>query len=319
MGAIPKVGSIWLDGKFVAWDDAQIHITAHCLHYGTGVFEGVRSYETSNGSAVFRLDAHMKRFKNSAEIYQIDIPYSVDDLQQATLELVARNKLGDAYIRPIAFNGVYSLDVWPRDCPVVVAVAAWPRGEYLGRKGIDEGVRVMFSSVRRFHSSMIPTSGKACGQYINSVLAVQEAQKNGFDEAILLNMEGNVAEGSGENLFLVKDGNLITNDADASILMGITREAILRIANDKGIPVEIRSISQEEVLSADELFFSGTAVEVTPIRAVGDTTIGDGRRGPLTETIQTTFFDTVRGRTSEYSHWLSYVSERKKEEVTSDK
>ena len=318
MAAIPKVESIWLDGKFVAWDDAQVHITAHCLHYGTGVFEGVRSYETAKGAAVFRLDAHMKRFKNSAEIYQIDIPYSVNELGQTTLELVARNKLANAYIRPIAFNGVYSLDVWPRDCPVVVAIAAWPRGEYLGRKGIEEGVRVMFSSVRRFHSSMIPTSGKACGQYINSVLAVQEAQKNGFDEAILLNMEGDVAEGSGENLFLVKDGKLITNDADASILMGITREAILQIANDKGIPVEIRAITQDEVLSADELFFSGTAVEVTPIRQVGDKTIGEGRRGPVTETIQTTFFNTVHGRTSEYSHWLSYVSERK-EEVTSDK
>ena len=318
MAAIPKVESIWLDGKFVAWDDAQVHITAHCLHYGTGVFEGVRSYETAKGAAVFRLDAHMKRFKNSAEIYQIDIPYSVNELGQTTLELVARNKLANAYIRPIAFNGVYSLDVWPRDCPVVVAIAAWPRGEYLGRKGIEEGVRVMFSSVRRFHSSMIPTSGKACGQYINSVLAVQEAQKNGFDEAILLNMEGDVAEGSGENLFLVKDGKLITNDADASILMGITREAILQIANDKGVPVEIRAITQDEVLSADELFFSGTAVEVTPIRQVGDKTIGEGRRGPVTETIQTTFFNTVHGRTSEYSHWLSYVSERK-EEVTSDK
>jgi len=311
VGAIPKVESIWIDGEFVPWDDARVHVTAHCLHYGTGVFEGLRSYETANGPAVFRLDAHMKRFKNSAEIYQIDIPYSLYDLQQATLELVALNRLGNAYIRPIAFNGVHSLDIWPRDCPVVSAIAAWPRGEYLGR--------VMFSSVRRFHASMIPTSGKACGQYINSVLAIQEAQKKGFDEAILLNMEGNVAEGSGENLFLVKDGILITNDADASILMGITREAILRISGDKGIPVEIRPISQDDVLSADELFFSGTAVEVTPIRQVGDKTISDGRCGPVTETIQTTFFDTVHGRTSEYSHWLSYVSERNKEEITSDK
>ena len=314
MGAIPKVEFIWMDGEFVPWDSAQVHITAHCLHYGTGVFEGVRSYETENGTAVFRLNAHMKRFKNSAAIYQIDIPHSVEDLQQAALELVARNKLGNAYIRPIAFNGVYSLDVWPRDCPVVVAIAAWPRGEYLGQEGLKNGVRVMISSVRRFHTSMIPTAGKACGQYVNSVLAVQEAQKKGFDEAILLNQEGNVAEGSGENLFIVKDGTLITNDADQSILMGITREAIIQIARDKGITVDIRAISEEDMTSADELFFSGTAVEVTPIQQVGDKMIGSGTRGPMTESIQTTFFDTVHGRASEYSRWLSYVSDRK--EVT---
>lgn len=312
MGAIPKVNSIWMDGGFVAWDDAQVHITSHCLHYGTGVFEGVRSYETENGTAVFRLDAHMRRFKKSADIYRIEIPYSVEDLQQATLELIARNELVNAYIRPIAFNGPYSLDVWPRDCPVVVAIAAWPRGEYLGRKEIDEGVRVMISSVRRFHSSMIPTAGKACGQYVNSVLAVQEAQAKGFDEAILLNMEGNVAEGSGENLFVVKNGMIITNDFDDSILMGITRDAILQIAKDKGMPVEIRSIKQAELLSADELFFSGTAVEVTPIGQVGDCKIGDGRRGPITEEIQNTFFDVVHGRIPNYSRWLSYVQERKK-------
>ncbi len=311
MGAIPKVECIWMDGEFVPWDSAQVHITAHCLHYGTGVFEGVRSYETDNGTAVFRLDAHMKRFKNSAAIYQIDIPHSVEDLQQATLELVARNKLVNAYIRPIAFNGVYSLDVWPRDCPVVVAIAAWPRGEYLGQEGLKGGVRVMISSVRRFHSSMIPTAGKACGQYVNSVLAVQEAQKKGFDEAILLNQEGNVAEGSGENLFIVKNGTLITNDADQSILMGITREAIIQIARDKSIPVDIRSMGVEDLMSADELFFSGTAVEVTPIRGVEDKVIGDGARGPITESIQTTFFDTVHGRAAEYSRWLSYVSDRK--------
>ena len=311
MGAIPKVECIWMDGEFVPWDAAQVHITAHCLHYGTGVFEGVRSYETDRGTAVFRLDAHMKRFKSSAEIYQIDIPHTVEDLQQATLDLVARNKLGNSYIRPIAFNGVYSLDVWPRDCPVVVAIAAWPRGEYLGQEGLKRGVRVMISSVRRFHSSMIPTAGKACGQYVNSVLAVQEAQKKGFDEAILLNQEGNVAEGSGENLFIVKDGTLITNDADQSILMGITREAIIQIARDKDIPVDIRNIGVEDLMSADELFFSGTAVEVTPIRGVEDKVIGDGTRGPITASIQTTFFDTVHGRASEYARWLSYVSDRK--------
>ena len=310
MGAIPKVDSIWMDGEFVPWDSAQTHVTAHCLHYGTGVFEGLRSYETDNGTAIFRLDAHMRRLVNSAAIYRIAIPFSIDELKHAALELVSRNKLQNAYIRPIAFNGVYSLDVWPKDCPVVVAIAGWPRGEYLGAEGLEEGVRVMISSINRFHSSMIPTAGKACGQYVNSVLAVQEAQQQGFDDAILLNKEGNVAEGSGENLFLVKDGKLITNDADASILMGITREAIIKIAGDKSIPIEIRDVKPDELLAADELFFSGTAVEVTPIRQVGDHVVGAGKRGPMTEAIQATFFDTVHGRCPEYSDWLSYASEQ---------
>ena len=311
MGAIPKVETIWMDGKFVPWDAAQVHVTAHCLHYGTGVFEGVRSYETAEGTAVFRLDAHLRRFFNSASIYNLGIPFKQEELHQATLELISRNKLGNAYIRPLAFFGAYSLDVWPRECPVNVAIAAWPRGEYLGKEGIERGVRVMVSSVRRFHSSMIPTAGKACGQYINSVRAVQEAFSKGYDEAILLNIDGNVAEGSGENLFLVKNGTVITNDADASILMGITREAILQIARDLGLPVEVRNMTVEDVMTADEVFFSGTAVEVTPIREVDGKVIGAGRRGPVTEKIQDVFFATVHGKVDRYKSWLSYVSQPK--------
>lgn len=311
MGAIPRVDWIWMDGKFVGWDQGQVHVTAHCLHYGTGVFEGVRSYETPDGPAVFRLDAHLKRFYNSAAIYQLPIPFETEELHNATLELIARNKLGNAYIRPIAFFGAYSLDVWPRDCPVNVAIAAWPRGEYLGKEGIEQGVRVMVSSVRRFHSSMIPTAGKSCGQYINSVLAVQEAFRNGYDEAILLNQEGHVAEGSGENLFIVKNGTVITNDADASILMGITREAILQIARDLSLPIQIRPLTIEDLLTSDEVFFTGTAVEVTPIRQINDRVVGPGKRGPVTETIQNVFFDTVHGRVDRYKSWLSYVSQLK--------
>lgn len=307
MGAIPKAECIWMDGKFVPWDAGQVHVTAHCLHYGTGVFEGVRSYVTPAGTAVFRLDAHLKRFYNSAAIYQLPIPFKPEELHNATLELIARNKLGNAYIRPLAFFGAYSLDVWPRDCPVNVVVAAWPRGEYLGKEGIERGVKVMISSVKRFHTSMIPTAGKACGQYINSVLAVQEAFRNGYDEAILLNMEGNVAEGSGENLFIVKNGKVITNGADASILMGITREAILQVVRDLGVPVEIRAMTVDDIKSADEVFFTGTAVEVTPIRQIDDKVVGAGRRGPVTEKIQTVFFDTVHGKVEEYRRWLSYV------------
>jgi branched-chain amino acid aminotransferase len=309
MSAIPKVESIWMDGKFVPWDSAQVHVTTHCLHYGTGVFEGVRSYETPDGTAVFRLDAHLKRFFNSASLYEIDIPYTQDELHKAVLELVGRNEIGNGYIRPLAFFGAHSMSVWPKGCPVSVALIAFPRGEYLGKDGIERGVRVMFSSTRRFHSSMIPTAGKACGQYINSVRAVQEAFRKGYDEAILLNADGNVAEGSGENLFIVKDGTVITNDADASILMGITRDAILQIARDLGFPVAIRTMTPDDVLTADEVFFSGTAVEVTPIREVDDKVIGNGRRGPATEKIQSTFFDTVHGKVDRYKNWLSYVSQ----------
>jgi branched-chain amino acid aminotransferase len=307
MSAIPKVDSIWMDGKFIPWDSAQVHVTTHCLHYGTGVFEGVRSYVTPDGTAVFRLDAHLQRFFNSASLYELEIPFTQRQLHSAILELVGRNNIGNGYIRPLAFFGAHSMSVWPQGCPVSVALIAFPRGEYLGKDGIERGVRVMFSSTRRFHSSMIPTAGKACGQYINSVRAVQEAFRKGYDEAILLNAEGNVAEGSGENIFIVKNGTVITNEADASILMGITREAILQIASDLGLPVQVRTMTPQDVLTADEVFFSGTAVEVTPIREVDATVIGNGRRGPITEKIQSTFFDVVHGEVDRYKDWLSYV------------
>jgi branched-chain amino acid aminotransferase len=201
------------------------------------------------------------------------------------------------------------LDVWPRGCPVHVAIAAWPRGEYLGKTSLEKGVRVMISSVRRFHSSVIPTAGKACGQYVNSVLAVQEALRAGYDEAILLNQHGQVAEGSGENLFIVKDGQLITNDEDASILMGITREAILEIAGNLELPLEVRAVSVDDLMTADEIFLTGTAVEVTPVSAVANKKIGTGRRGPITGLIQSTFFDAVHGKVERYKSWLSYVTQ----------
>jgi branched-chain amino acid aminotransferase len=271
------------------------------------VFEGVRSYVTPDGTAVFRLDAHLQRFFNSASLYELEIPFTQRQLHSAILELVGRNNIGNGYIRPLAFFGAHSMSVWPQGCPVSVTLIAFPRGEYLGKDGIERGVRVMFSSTRRFHSSMIPTAGKACGQYINSVRAVQEAFRKGYDEAILLNVEGNVAEGSGENIFIVKNGTVITNEADASILMGITREAILQIASDLGLPVQVRTMTPQDVLTADEVFFSGTAVEVTPIREVDATVIGNGRRGPITEKIQSTFFDVVHGKVDRYKDWLSYV------------
>src|SRR5919204_1470127 len=229
----------------------------------------------------------------SAELYELTIPYSQDVLSEATLDVIRANKLESAYIRPIAFFGAATLSVWTSECPVEVAIAAFPTGQYLA--GADKGVRVTISSIRKFDNSAIPAWGKACGQYINSVRAVQEAQRRGFDEALLLNSRGEVSEGSGENLFVVKNGAVITNDKDASILMGVTRASILEIARDLSIPTRVASISVSDVLTADELFFSGTAVEVTPIREVDDTVIGDGKPGPLTRRIQDTFNQAVRG------------------------
>ena len=250
-----KTEKIWFNGRLVNWDDANVHVLAHGLHYGTGVFEGMRCYATDDGPAVFRLDAHLDRFYQSAELYEMTIPYSKEALAEATLELIRANRLDAAYLRPIAFFDAATLSVWTKECPVTVAIAGFPTGKYLA--DADKGVRVTVSSIRKFDNSAIPAWGKACGQYINSVRAVQEAQRRGFDEALLLNSRGEVSEGSGENLFLVRDGGIVTNDRDASILMGVTRSSILELANDLGIPTSVAAISVEDAYRADELFFTG--------------------------------------------------------------
>ena len=296
---------IWMNGKLVPWANATVHVLAHGLHYGTGVFEGMRCYPTPDGPAVFRLDAHLERMFKSAELYELQIPYSTDALTDATHEVIRANRLEAAYIRPIAFFEAATLSVWTRECPVSVAIAAFPTGSY--HANAAQGVRVTISSIRKFDGAAIPAWGKACGQYINSVRAVQEAQRRGFDEALLLNSHGQLAEGSGENVFVVKDGALVTNDIDASILMGVTRASILEIARDLGIPTKVSALSVEDVLSADELFFSGTAVEVTPIREVDGRSIGDGSMGPITRRIQETFNQAVRGQLPAYRRWLSFV------------
>lgn len=305
MGFTPTE-SIWFNGKLIPWGEAKVHVLAHGLHYGTGVFEGIRSYRTVEGPAVFRLDAHLKRFFESAAMYEIGIPYSLETLTQATLDVVAANRLENAYLRPIAFFDVSTLSVWTKECPVTVAIAGFPFDKYLA--DADAGVRVTISPIRRFDSSAIPSTGKACGQYVNSVRAVQDAQRRGFDEAILLNAGGDVAEGSGENLFVVKNGALLTNDADAGILMGVTRASILEIARDLALPTRVAPIRVEDLKTADELFFCGTAVEVTPIREVDGTTIGSGRPGPLTRRIQQTFLGAVRGELPQYRKWLTAVT-----------
>ena len=302
-----KTDTIWFNGKLVNWDDARVHVLAHCLHYGSGVFEGMRCYATVEGPAVFRLDAHLERLYQSAALYEMSIPFSQEELASATLELIRANRLESAYLRPIAFFDAATLSVWTSECPVTVAIAGFPTGTYLANAA--DGVRVTISSIRKFDNSAIPAWGKACGQYINSVRAVQEARRKGFDEALLLNSRGEVSEGSGENLFLVKGGAIVTNDRDASILMGVTRSSVLELTKDLGIETRVAPISVEDVLGADELFFTGTAVEVTAVREVDGHPIGAGKPGPVTRRIQDTFNAIVRGQRPEYRRWLSFANQ----------
>ena len=308
MAGFTKTDFIWMNGRLVSWNEAQVHVTAHALQYGTGVFEGMRSYDTPDGPAIFRLEPHLRRFLESATFYELEIPYSLEELSAASLDVVRKNGLENAYLRPLAFFDSHSFSVWPKDCPVSVAVIAVPGRAYI-QGGPEAGVRVTVSTVRRIDSAALPAFVKACGHYTNSVRAVQEAIRRGYDEALLLNTKGDVAEGSGENLFVVKNGSIVTNDIDASILLGITRDSVLTIARDLGIPVVVRPISLADVQTADELFFSGTAVEVTPIKEVDGRVYGGGTPGPITKRIQRTFFDAVHGRLPQYRSWLSYVGQ----------
>lgn len=310
MAGFTKTDVIWMNGKLVPWDQAQVHVTAHALQYGTGVFEGMRSYDTPDGPAIFRLDAHMRRFRASASFYEIGIPFSIEELSNASLDVIRTNRLENAYLRPLAFFDSKSFSIWPKDCPVSVAIIAVPGKPYI-QGGPEHGVRVTVSTVRRIDSSTLPPFVKACGHYMNSVLAVQEAIRRGFDEAILLNTKGDVAEGSGANLFIVKNGTLMTNDMDASIVMGITRDSVLAIAKDLGIPIAVRPLALTDVQTADEVFFSGTAVEVTPIKELDGRVIGDGTPGPVTRRIQQTFFSAVQGKLAQYRGWLAYATSKR--------
>jgi branched-chain amino acid aminotransferase len=302
------VDTIWLDGEFVDFEDANVHVLTHGLHYGTGVFEGVRCYETADGPAIFRWEEHLERLYDSAKPYDIDIPYDPEELTEATLELIDREGLQSCYIRPIAFYGYGPLGLNPSNSPVQVAVAVWPWGAYLGEEALEEGVDVAISSWRKHSSSQIPTNAKTTGAYVNSVLASLEAKGNDYVEAIVLNKEGNVAEGPGENLFLVRDGEIYTPGLAESILDGITRQTAIELAEDLGYTVhDGATISRGELYTADELFFTGTAAEVTPIRSVDDNTIGAGTKGPVTDEIQTEFFDLVEGELDGYDDWFTYV------------
>ena len=306
MAAFTKSNFIWINGTLVPWDDARVHITAHGLHYGTGVFEGMRAYDTAEGPAIFRLEPHMRRMVASAEAYEMTLPYSVEALSEASVEVVRANGLKNAYLRPIAFYDAHTFHVAPKASPVSVAIIAIPGRPYIAG-GVEKGTRVMLSSIRRIDASTLPPWVKAAGHYTNSVRALQQAQRAGFDDAILLNTKGDVAEGSGANLFLVKNGRVITNDRDASIVMGITRDSVLTIARDLGLPVDVRAMTEADLRGADEVFFSGTAVEVTPITQLDDHTYGDGKPGPITRRIQETYFDAVHGKAPRYESWLTIV------------
>jgi branched-chain amino acid aminotransferase len=295
---------VWMDGDLIPWLNATTHVSAHALHYGSGIFEGIRCYETASGPALFRLDAHLERLYSSAEVYSIEIPYTRKQLGEAICDVVRRNGFGSCYVRPICYYGSGSLGVHPRGCPVEVVVLAWPWAAYLGQEGLEKGVRVTVSPWRKFHARMMPTTAKACGQYLNSILAVRDAVERGYAEALLLDADGHLAEGSGENLFIVRGRRLVTNDERHSILLGITRDAVIKIARDLGYTVEVGELSLEDLLSADEAFFTGTAAEVTPISEVDDKAVGGGSRGPVTEEIQQVFFAATEGRHPAYTDWL---------------
>ena len=294
-----------MNGKFVPWHEATFHVSAHALHYGSGVFEGVRCYETAKGPAVFRLHDHLARLYASAAVYGIEIPVQLEELAQATCELITLNGFSSCYVRHICFYGSDSLAVHPGNCPVQVAILAWPWGHYLGAEAAKSGVRITVSPWLKFHSQMLPTRAKACGQYLNSILAVRDAVARGYDEALLLDSNGNIAEGSGENLFLVSDGRIFTNNEHDSILLGITRDSVIQIARDLVYSVETHTLRLEDLMTADEAFFTGTAVEVVPVREVDGKPIGSGVVGRITTQIQRAFVAAVGGCDRRYEHWLT--------------
>lgn len=303
---ISKTKKIWMDGRFVDWDKASVHILTHTLHYGLGVFEGIRCYETEEDPAIFRLDDHIERLFNSAHIFLLEIPYSQEKIRSAVIETVRVNKIKECYIRPIVYIGYGAMGLYPQKNPVNVSIAVWPWGAYLGDKGLKNGIRVKTSSFIRNHVNSNMSRGKVCGYYVNSQLAKKEAISCGYDEALLLDTEGYVSEGSGENIFIVRKGILKTTPL-TSILEGITRDSIIETAHDEGIDVIEERFTRDELYIADEAFFTGTAAEVTPIRELDGRNIGTGRPGKITKRIQSLFFDIVKGKNKKYESWLTRV------------
>ncbi len=301
-----EVEFIWMNGRFIKWQDAKVHLLVHALHYGSAVFEGIRCYDTAKGPAVFRLKDHLKRLYYSAEAFGIDMPFKEEELYNATLELIRKNKLRECYIRPIAYYGYGQMGLNPVGAKVDVGIAVWPWGAYLGEEGIRNGIRMKISPWVRPPTSMMPTNAKVSGNYVNSILAKVDAIKTGYEEAILLDAKGNVAECTGENLFIVQDNVLVTPPT-ANTLKGITRDSVLTIAKDFGIKAEEKLFSKEELYKADEAFLTGTAAEVTPIREVDGKKIGKGKPGPVTKRLQAKYYDAIHGKAREYEKWLDFV------------
>jgi branched-chain amino acid aminotransferase len=297
---------IWMNGELVEWADARIHVGSHGLHYGSGVFEGIRAYETPRGSAVFRLRDHLRRLENSARLLYMELPYTTEELRAACIELIGANGLPECYLRPIAFYGYGELGVAASENPVDVVIMSWPWAPYLGEQSLRNGIRAKISSWERVGPNVVPHVSKATGIYLNSMLAVTEANRAGYDEAILLTAEGHIADGSGENVFIVRDGTIYTPDLSTSILPGITRDTIIQIAQDLGYTVIEKDLIRPDLFLADEVFMTGTAAEVTPVKSVDDVELGVGT---ITLKLQEAYLDTVRGRSERWSHWLEYAAQ----------
>lgn len=304
---VQKVNKIWLDGKLIDWDAANVHILTHTLHYGLGVFEGIRCYKTANDrSAIFRLGDHIHRLFDSAHICFMKIPFTEDDISQAAIETLTANGMREGYIRPLAFIGDGAMGLHPQNNPVRVAIITWPWGAYLGEEGLAKGIRVKISSITRHHVNVSMTKAKVCGNYVNSILAKLEVTRAGYDEAIMLDTEGYVSEGSGENIFIVTH-DLIKTTPLTSVLAGITRDSVVKIARELGYVVGEERFSRDEVYTSDEAFLTGTAAEITPIREIDDRPIGKVQPGPITKRIQDAFFDVVRGKNKRFEGWLTYL------------
>jgi branched-chain amino acid aminotransferase len=301
-------GKIWFNGKIVDWKDANLHVLSHVVHYGSSVFEGIRCYNTVKGPAIFRLREHIQRLKNSAKIYRMDIPYSVDDICTAVIDTVKINNLKKCYIRPIAFRGYGELGVYPMNCPVETVIAVWPWGKYLGEEAIEEGVDVGVSSWRRMAPDTMPNMAKAGSNYMNSQLAKMESITNGYDEGIMLDYQGMVSEGSGENIFVVLDRVLYTPPISSSLLSGLTRDAVITLAEEIGFEVREEQIPREMLYISDEVFLTGTAAEVTPVRSVDKIVVGRGCRGEITKKIQQAFFKVVNGKDDNKNGWLTFIN-----------
>jgi branched-chain amino acid aminotransferase len=306
---ITEAEKIWKDGALVDWADANVHVLSHAVHYGSGVFEGIRAYATERGPAVWHLDEHLKRLFRSAKLYHMDIPYSVEAITDAVKEVIRANGLDACYIRPVVLRGYGEMGVNPLNAPVNVFIATWPWGAYLGEDALENGVRIKISSWRRNAQNALPSSAKATGQYINGVLAKIESLKAGYDEAVMLNEQGYITDGSGENLFIVRDGRLTTPPISAGCLDGITRGSVIRIARDLGYELTEENLVRTDLYNADECFFTGTAAEITPVREVDDRAVGEGHRGPVTKELQGAFFAATKGETDAYAPWLTYVNE----------